>query len=348
MGIDRAAFINQVQHNCHISDARHGTDFGLCTYLMKMREYYRWEKGLAYTESLDRNRVGDWLSEREGLWDDLVERDYLPVEFAGESHDPFDSDTINARLDGSGLIYSGGLIQGGRAQFFVTELEGSERGDDGFQLWIGRRELARGLYAPPAMTRGHSIFLRRNALKQLLWEKYESWLWSRPQNAMGRAVASYPFMDDVDLALELMTVDEMQVVRAHEVGEYRVGLQLGDAWEALLMDVLGTPAELMLRALRDHWADGLETLPLLLSWPAGHPSMHTYIGSLGNMRKSLFPALLAAYELWRENDTASMQATVERGVSHWQSLAENALRLHATGGDDVAQRLAEYLGQQAL
>ena len=28
-----------VQHNCHISDARHGADYSLCVYLMKMREY---------------------------------------------------------------------------------------------------------------------------------------------------------------------------------------------------------------------------------------------------------------------------------------------------------------------
>ncbi|MEJ2622672.1 MAG: hypothetical protein P8163_21250 [Candidatus Thiodiazotropha sp.] len=41
-----------VQRNCHISDARHGTDYGLCTYLLKMREYYRWENGLDYQASL--------------------------------------------------------------------------------------------------------------------------------------------------------------------------------------------------------------------------------------------------------------------------------------------------------
>lgn len=35
-----------VQYNCHISDARHGADYSLCIYLMKMREYYRWEQRL--------------------------------------------------------------------------------------------------------------------------------------------------------------------------------------------------------------------------------------------------------------------------------------------------------------
>jgi hypothetical protein len=245
-------------------------------------------------------------------------------------------------------MYSAGLVQGGRPQFFLTELQARERGADGFELWVGQRELARGLYAPPAMTRGKSIFLRRNALKQLMWEKYESWLWSRPDNAMGRAIASYPFMDDVDLALELMAVDEMLVVKAHEVGEYRIGQQLGDAWGSMLMGVLGTPAELMLRAVRDYWADCLETLPLLLSWPAGHPSVHTFVGNLGNMRKSLGPGLLQAYEQWRQGDAGALQAWAEKGAAHWQVCAEQALELYAAGGERLAQRLAAHLERQAL
>lgn len=338
----------QVQHNCHVSDARHGTDFGLCTYLMKMREYYRWEKGLAYTQSLDKDQVGDWLTERENLWQELDETAYQPIELSGERFDPFDADAINSRLAPAGLMYSAGLIQGGRAQFFLTELEAQEQGEDGFSLWVGRRELARGLFAPPAMTRGRSIFLRRNSLKQLLWERYESWLWNRPDNALGRALAHYPFLDDVDRALELMTADEMQVVRAHEVGEYRVGQVVGEAWESLLIEVLGTPAELMMRALRDHWADCLETLPLLLSWPQAHPSVHTFVGNLGNMRKSLFAGLEAAYHPWRNGDSQPFHDLISRDQRLCRELAGEVLVIAEAGGPELAKRLAEHLNARTL
>lgn len=348
MTFNPESLIAQVQHNCHITDARHGTDFGLCTYLMKMREYYRWEKALPYTEKLDKDAVGDWLTEREDLWDELAEDDYRPLELDGQVFDPFAAEQVNEQLAGSGLMYSAGLVQGGRPQFFLTELDGRERGADGFDLWVGRRELARGLYAPPAMTRGRSVFLRRDALKQLMWEKYESWLWSRPDNALGRAVAAYPFLDDVDLALELMTVDEMMVVKAHEVGEYRIGQQLGGTWEELLMDVLGTPAELMLRAVRDHWADSLETLPLLLSWPAGHPSVHTFVGNLGNMRKSLAPGLLQAYEAWREGNAEPLSAWVDDGQLHWQAVAEQALEVYAADKTRLAERIAALVAGRSL
>ena len=37
-----------VQRNCDISDARHAGEYGLCTFLLKMREYYRWENELPF------------------------------------------------------------------------------------------------------------------------------------------------------------------------------------------------------------------------------------------------------------------------------------------------------------
>lgn len=38
------ALSTAVQHNCDIADAQHARNFTLCTYLLKMRELYRWEK----------------------------------------------------------------------------------------------------------------------------------------------------------------------------------------------------------------------------------------------------------------------------------------------------------------
>jgi hypothetical protein len=41
-----ATLVQAVQTNCHIADARHAADLTLCTYLLQMREFYRWEQGL--------------------------------------------------------------------------------------------------------------------------------------------------------------------------------------------------------------------------------------------------------------------------------------------------------------
>ena len=59
------ALIEAVQHNCDIVDARHGSDYGICTYLLKMRELYRWECGLPLGARLEKDEVGDWLTARE-------------------------------------------------------------------------------------------------------------------------------------------------------------------------------------------------------------------------------------------------------------------------------------------
>ena len=44
-----------VQRNCDISDARYAGDYGLCTFLLKMREYYRWENELPFARSLPKD-----------------------------------------------------------------------------------------------------------------------------------------------------------------------------------------------------------------------------------------------------------------------------------------------------
>ncbi len=63
--------VNTVQKNCHISDARHAGDFTLCIFLLKMREFYRWEHDIPFANNLPKDEVGEWLQEREGMWSDL-------------------------------------------------------------------------------------------------------------------------------------------------------------------------------------------------------------------------------------------------------------------------------------
>ena len=63
------ALIAAVQANCHVTDARHARSMTLCTYLLEMREMYRWEHGIAFGVPLARADVGAWLAAREALWE---------------------------------------------------------------------------------------------------------------------------------------------------------------------------------------------------------------------------------------------------------------------------------------
>lgn len=340
--------LESVRQNCHIVDARYGADYGMCTYLLKMREFYRWEQGLPLDAHLGKDEVGDWLVAREALWGDVAEQDFVPVTVGQQAFDPFDTVAINEALEPLGLVYSAGLAHGARPNFFLGELERRESPADGFELWLAGAEQARCLNSPPAMNAGRAIFLRRESLRRYLWEKLESWRWSRLDNAFGRALACYPFDSDVEAALDAMTENELAAAREHEIGEYLAGQALGAAWNDMLMDLALTPAELMARAVRDCIADCRRTLPMLVETGRA-ASIHFFAGNFTAMRKKIFPSLDTAYRQWREDgDLHPLQAVAERGAAHFSALAEDMLALHAAHGEHAARPIAELVESRLL
>ena len=339
---------SDVQRNCHIADARHAADLGMCTYLMRMREYYRWEKGLPLGERLENDAVGDWLSEREALWAELSERDYAPLQIENEQFDPFDADRVNAALEPHRLVYSAGLMHGAKAHFFLGRLERREDPGDGFSLRVSDLELARGLSAPPAMLQGRTIFVRREALRRMLWEKLETWRWSRADNGFARAFAAYDFDNDLHGSLAQMTDAELAAAVEHEIGEFEAGRLLGEDWNAMLLDIAGTPAELMARAVRDHIADCARTLPMLTR-NRQETSLHFYFGNLTGMRREIFPGLQAGYrECLAAGDCEALQAIAEVGREHWVGVAREMLGLHRALGAGSAQPIARLVRENYL
>jgi hypothetical protein len=348
-----------VQYNCHVSDARHGADDSLCVYLMKMREYYRWEKRLPYGAALERDQVGDWLANRERLWEALEGAELKPIALGGETFDPFDADAINARLAGHGLVYSGGLGRRAKPHFVLGDLECRERSEDG-ALYVVADEYARDLTAPPAMTQGRTIYLRRESLRRLLWERLEGWRWTRPDNALGRAFGCYDFEGALDDSLDAMTDREMRTLLLHEQGEVAAGLRLGDGWERMLLDLSQTPAELMARAVRDHLADCLVTLPALAEG-ADPASLHFFLGNLTGMRKEIFPRLLDAYRAWMGQgdeggvgmgpagrDASGFAVLAEQGRDHWEGLALALLDLYRSLGAESASPIRALVESSRL
>jgi hypothetical protein len=336
-----------VQHNCHISDARHGADYGLCSYLLKMREYYRWENNLGFEDRLSNDGVGDWLMERERLWEELADADFEEIALEGCRYEPFDTDAINGALRSHGLVYSGGLGRRAQAHFFLGKLE-SREDVDGYQVYIVGDELARDLSAPPAMCGESAIFLRRQSLRRLLWEKLESWRWAKADTPLGRAFAGYDFDNNLEGALESMTESELRTTFHHELGEYLVGQELGPAWNDLLLSVSGTPAERMLRSVRDNWVDCRVTIPALLE-EHREASLHFLIGNMSAMSREIFPSLEQAYRKWLQNGTALvLMELAAKGTEHWARLAQEALQQHLRKPDGVAPALKRLVEENRL
>lgn len=329
-----------VQKNCHISDAAHAGNYTLCIYLMKMREYFRWEQRKTFSAPLPHKTVGSWLKERERLWDQLEDHHFEPVHIDNQSFNPFDTEGVNQILAKHDLVYSGGLGINSKPHFFLAKLE-SKQEYNGFTVLVSAEEYARDLTSPPGMTQGKTIFIRRESLRRMLWEKLETWNWNHPDNAMGRALKFYDFENDLEKALDEMTENELQSMLLHEIGEIKAGEVLGEQWELLLSRIPHSRAEIMLRAVRDHLADSLSTFPSLLE-QENEASLHFYMGNLNNMRKDLYPALQSAYENWME--TGQMDVLKEQNayaLPHWQSLCEEIIAI--SENNDAPQKAIEDL-----
>ena len=134
----RVRLVQAVQTNCDIADARHATDLSLCTYLLQMREFFRWERGLPYGAALPQSEVGNWIAAREARWqahEGRAAHDYevlpIPLPGSGPGDVPirtiaaFDVEAANAALLPRGLLYGAGLVDGAGASETITLVSGS-------------------------------------------------------------------------------------------------------------------------------------------------------------------------------------------------------------------------------
>ncbi len=336
-----------VQLNCHISDASHAGNYTLCIYLLKMREYYRWEHALGFDDSIDNDDIGSWLTDRESLWEALEEKPFKPLFIGNEEYEPFDIDGINNALQDDKLVYSAGYILRGKPHFFLADMTDIKQYDN-YNIIISGKEHARELSAPPALSQGNIIFIRSESLRRTVWEKVEESLWNKKQSPLVRAIACYDFKDDLHKSLTQLCDSEIKTLVSHEVGEIMAGKQLGDSWQKMVGISEHPQLELMLRSIRDNLADCLMTIPDIIEnlEPA---RLHFYIANISNMRKVLFPSLRQAYDSWLENgSTAQLEKVVLQGQDHWLSVAINLQELFQKEGKIDKDKFQEIIDSNSL
>lgn len=341
-------FVADVQANCDIADARHAADLPLCSYLLQMREFYRWASDRPFGAPLPRDAVGNWIAAREALWEPLQDQPFRRPVIDDTDFDPFDAPAINAALAPHGLLYGAGLAGARRPVFFVAALHG--RGNrEGAEIVIGERELARGLLAlPAALADEHGrpqVVLRRDAIARWCWQRYEAYA-LRPDRAgaFGHVVAGLGLDGDLDAALPRWVDLQAELALLHEVGELRVGRRLGPAWGEMLLALPTRRGELLARALRDQLADLTCTLPALLERDEAL-ALHAWFATYEGLREQLFPGLEVAYRAWCSGDAGvTLREACRRGRTHFEALAAAVLALHAQGdaaaGPAIEARLA--------
>lgn len=334
--------VETVQKNCHIADANHARNLTMCTYLLEMREFFRWENELPLTQQPPRSEIGPWMIARESLWESLEQDDFAELPVNGRKIDPFETRTVNELLLPEGLVYGAGIGRYRKPHFFLGELKRREE-REGLSIYVTGCEYARDLSTVPAAYQDGAIFLRTDALKRALWEKVELWGQKRPEGAMKAALDCYGFEHDAEAALTRMTEAESETVILHEVGEARADRLLGPLWRQMLGSFGHKHAEMLARSVRDNLADCLSTLPALVENQAWC-SLHYYMAEFDGLRQVLFPRLTEAYRQWRESgNTAALTDAIARGGEHWLKQAELLLEIYRTDPATAEARVQALL-----
>lgn len=335
-----AQLVGAVQRNCDISDARHAGDYGLCTFLLKMREYHRWEEELAFARILPKDELGEWLKTRERLWDRIEADDFSPLPLARGELDPLEAEAANRELLPQGAVYGAGYGRSRKPIFFLGQLLRVEE-RAGHAILVSSCEYARELAAPPAMLQGRTIFVRVESVRRYLWEKVEEWQWRKLDNAMARALSSYEFFADPEAALQRMADNETESLILHELGEAMAGELLGDAWPEMMLSLARTPGEPAARAIRDLLADCLSTLPGLLEGPS-LAALHFHFATFDAPRRQLFPQALDAYEHFvRHGALEPLWRVAQEGGERWLATCRGLLALDPVAREDCLAAMLE-------
>ena len=102
------------------------------------------------------------------------------------------------------------------------------------------------------------------------------------------------------------------------MGEHEAAALLGPGWERSLCGLERRGAAILMRAVRDHLADCLVTLPELVERRAD-ASLHLWFANLDGMRRELFPRAQDAYRAWLGGDRGqALLATAKVGAEHWR------------------------------
>ena len=320
-----------VQRNCDLADAVHAQDLSLCTYLLQMREFFRWERGLALDRLPDRGEVGRWIATRESLWEALAGQAdpsfaQLPI---ASGLDAFDEAAANERLDEFGLIYAAGLGRFRRPEFVLAErIESHAR--EGATIVVTGREHARGMNPPMAASRGDQVLVRRDVLRRWLGTRLELSQQRPSAEGLCAAVDAWRVDDDREGALERIATAETETLILHELGERRAAALLGPQWEQMLAALDDPRSEIVARAIRDLFADCESTLPTLLERDE-RASIHFWFANLEGMRGLLAPELRAGYLRWRSDGpagpgvAAALAEAVQAQREHWLARAREML-----------------------
>ncbi len=319
--------ILQVRHNCRISDAQFWGYYTVCGLLLRLRELYRFEKGLGPTDPTDMDDITRWIGEREEHWEELSHMEFAPIEVEGRSFESFDVEGINRVLTPHGLLYGAGYGVYMKPVFFLADLDAEET-LQGLRVLFAGTEYARDLSIHPAMLQGKTVLARRDAALVLTGEKFEEFRASKHNSALDIAFTSYGVTPEASEAeLQRVAVEELRTYVYHEIGEALEEERSAGLWAEMLVCSTQRKACQFLRGLKDVLADttsGGMLSHIIENRKAG--SLAFYISMLSGYRKILSADIEEAFKSFPETQRwEDIEAARDACYQKTSALAEDLL-----------------------
>ncbi|MEJ2726757.1 MAG: hypothetical protein P8175_19400 [Deltaproteobacteria bacterium] len=347
------SLVHQVLHNCSISDARYAGCYSICGLALRLRDLYKWEKGLDPWVEEESSTVLNWIGNKEEEWEKVARRAFAPINILGRSYDAFDTAGINRILEPLGLYYGAGYVHSLKPCFFLARLD-EKRWVDGFPAYYLGRELARDLLTVPAFSQDDRILIRKESAKLFLWDKI-FFVKKSGRAALKFALKSYGLeMQDAEAlqsAFAFISEDEAESYVHHELGEIRDTDFDRLAWQDMIATFPHTPIELFIRSVKDMLADTNEYGRLrYITREKKLASLGFFAAFLDGLRKELFPEFVEAFmEFAETRDWHVIEKTVSVGYRRAKSYTETICGIYEAGKkNNDMQGVASEIEKQLL
>ncbi len=326
----------QVLKNCLIAEANYAGTFSLCGLVLRLRDLYKWEKGLPPWMEPDAPVLLEWIEQRESSWDPWMDREFQPLVLDGVARDPFDVDGINEHLAESGVVYGAGYVEGLRPSFFLGAV-GETRKTDGAVIYSVEREIVRDVFASPAMRQGARIYIRHQPMLSFLWDQIFE---MRPsaRSALRFALAAYGLDADIVARSPERHADRLQTIARdqlhtwihHELGEFYEEAFRGHLWHDIIATYPDTPIEVYARVLKDLCADTDDKGLLRHIVENRHKAaLAFYVAFLRPFTRLLFPEILKAFSTFRKSGRWDLiENTRRKAKEKFHERAAHLLALH--------------------
>jgi len=326
---------HQVLENCSISDSRHAGLYSVCGLALRLRDLYKWEKGLDPWVEMDSSEILEWIGEKEERWEQLEEKDFREIIILDKTYDPFDTGGINAVLEPRGFYYGAGYVHSLKPSFFLAVVE-EKRHIDGYPVYILGRELARDLLTMPALSQEGRILIRKEAAKLFLWDQI-FFIKKSGRSALEVGLESYGVkardLEALRRNLGRVSAAEMDTYIYHELGEIRDTAFHRDTWREIIATFPHTPIELLARVVKDVLADTNEYGKLRhIARERKTASLALYVAFLDGLRKEMFPELLEAFQKFKKmEDWEVIERAIVCGYERAKGHAETMSRIYRLG-----------------